>query len=179
MQTNKLVPELTVLDFQRAVHFYVDILGFHIEYRRTSPLFVYLNLESAQFMLEEFHGGAWITGELAPPLGRGVNFQIEVSDLKPILDRLAAAKHKLYREPREDRRNFSFKTRMVISCVSRNIWVHVRHNHALVPTRAFLWSSCSVRAQRSGSVKRRRTRRWLFTVFTHGQPLKGLASAGA
>jgi catechol 2,3-dioxygenase-like lactoylglutathione lyase family enzyme len=102
MQTNKLVPELTVLDFQRAVHFYVDILGFHIEYRRTSPLFVYLNLESAQFMLEEFHGGAWITGELAPPLGRGVNFQIEVSDLKPILDRLAAAKHKLYREPREE-----------------------------------------------------------------------------
>ena len=102
MDSSKLVPELTVRDFQKSVRFYVEILGFRILYRRTSPQFACLDLDSVQFMLEENHGAAWITGELAPPLGRGVNFQIEVSDLKPILDRLAAAKHALYREPRDE-----------------------------------------------------------------------------
>ena len=101
MVPNKLVPELTVFNFEKAVQFYVEILGFRISYERDRPRFVYLEYESAQIMLEESHADAWKTAELSPPLGRGVNFQIEVSDVNPILDRLAKAKHSLYREPRD------------------------------------------------------------------------------
>jgi catechol 2,3-dioxygenase-like lactoylglutathione lyase family enzyme len=101
MEPNKLVPELTVFDFERAVQFYVEILGFRISYKRDGPRFVYLEYESAQIMLEESHASAWKTAELSPPLGRGVNFQIEVLDVSPILDRLAKAKYSLYRELRD------------------------------------------------------------------------------
>ena len=55
-----------------------------------------------QIMLEEDHLKGWKTGELSSPLGRGVNFQIEVEDLRPLLDRLAKAKHALYREPKDE-----------------------------------------------------------------------------
>jgi len=101
MNPNKLVPELTVLDFEKAIQFYIEILGFRISYERDGPRFVYLEYESAQIMIEESHAGAWKTAELSPPLGRGVNFQIEVSDVNLILDKLAKAKYSLYREPRD------------------------------------------------------------------------------
>ncbi len=43
----------------------------------------------------------WVAGPLGAPLGRGVNFQIEVQALQPILDRLAGAGWPLFMEPEE------------------------------------------------------------------------------
>lgn len=47
------------------------------------------------------HNGRWITGELTQPLGRGVNFQIMVDCLDPILAALGAAGCPLSEAPSE------------------------------------------------------------------------------
>ncbi|WP_409158802.1 bleomycin resistance protein [Pectobacterium sp. B2J-2] len=92
-----MVPELTVTDFSASRHFYVRILGFTIMIHRENPDFVYLSLGEAQLMLEAFHDGGWNTGILAKPLGRGINLQIEVDDVMPLLDSLAHHHIPLYR----------------------------------------------------------------------------------
>lgn len=38
-------------------------------------------------MLESITVSSWIAGELNNPLSRGVNFQIELSDLDPLIER--------------------------------------------------------------------------------------------
>lgn len=96
-----MVPELSVISLARSLPFYTELLGFRLAFRRDDPPFAYLDIDGAQLMLEELHEGAWLTGELQPPLGRGVNFQIEVASVQPILDRLRAAGVPLFRELRE------------------------------------------------------------------------------
>lgn len=74
-----MVPELTVVDLEQSIDFYRS-LGFSVRFRRAEPPFAYLELGEAQLMLEEIHEGAWATGALEPPFGRGVSFQIEVEN---------------------------------------------------------------------------------------------------
>ena len=97
MEWSKLVPELTVADFDLSLRFYVELLGFEIVHRRENPAFAYLNQAGAQIMLEAFHETGWNTAALERPFGRGINFQIEVSAVQPIVDRLTQAGHALYR----------------------------------------------------------------------------------
>ena len=80
---NPLVPELTVTDLERSLHFY-RAAGFSVRFPRTDPPFVYLELGQAQLMLEQAHAEGWQVAPLEPPLGRGVNFQIEVSDAQAV-----------------------------------------------------------------------------------------------
>lgn len=88
MQWNKLVPELIVTDLEKSHYFWVEILGFSVMYQRAEEEFMYLELNGVQFMLEECQEGQWLTGELTYPLGRGINFQLEVKELDDILNRL-------------------------------------------------------------------------------------------
>ena len=78
MEFNRLIPELTVSDLEKSKHFYVDLLGFCVEYERKEDKFAFLSLEGVQFMLEQWHEDGWNVGELSHPFGRGVNFSIEV-----------------------------------------------------------------------------------------------------
>ena len=98
---NPMVPELSVSNFERSLAFYVDVLGFSIRIRRENPDFVYLEQEHVQMMLEQISDEGWITGEIEAPLGRGVNFQIELSDLEPLVKRLQTHKVSLFREMKE------------------------------------------------------------------------------
>jgi catechol 2,3-dioxygenase-like lactoylglutathione lyase family enzyme len=86
-----LVPELLVTDLDRALAFYRDACGFRLRFARPEDGFAYLALGAAQIMLEEIAEGAWVTGPLDPPLGRGVNLQIEVPDVAALAARLSAA----------------------------------------------------------------------------------------
>lgn len=95
---NRMVPELTVMDFPVSLHFYIDVLGFSIMIRRTEPNFAYISLGEAQLMLEQYNPGGWNTAEFVRPLGRGVNFQIEVENIEHVLARVNANGFKLYRE---------------------------------------------------------------------------------
>ncbi|GAB1575822.1 bleomycin resistance protein [Bordetella petrii] len=98
----RMVPELLVSDLSRSLAFWMDLCGFEIAYRREAEGFVYLDLDGAQFMLEERRGDAyWITGPLEAPLGRGINFEIKVASIEPLLQRLAAAGWPLYRQQEE------------------------------------------------------------------------------
>ncbi|MGJ4930509.1 bleomycin resistance protein [Bradyrhizobium sp. HKCCYLS2038] len=95
-----LVPELDVSDIDASRSFWCDILGFRIAYQRPEDRFLYLELQGAQVMLMQ-HNGNWQTGLLARPFGRGMNFQIIVEDLGPMLDRLARASWPLFAPCRE------------------------------------------------------------------------------
>lgn len=98
---NPMVPELSVSNFERSLALYVDVLGFSIRIKRESPDFVYLEQEHVHMMLEQISDEGWSTGELEAPLGRGVNFQIELSDLEPLVKRLQTHKVPLFRELKE------------------------------------------------------------------------------
>ena len=98
MKFNALVPELSVTDIERSKWFYTELLGFQLEYERTNDKFAFLSLNNAQLMIEQINGH-WETGLLEYPLGRGVNFQIIVEDIQPIVNRLNQNTILLFREP--------------------------------------------------------------------------------
>ncbi|WP_215401645.1 MULTISPECIES: VOC family protein [unclassified Leucobacter] len=95
-----LVPELLVTDSPRSLAFWCGLCGFKIDYQRPEEGFAYLSLGSAHVMLDEIgEGRTWETAPLEPPLGRGINFQIEISDLAPVLRSLRGAGWPLFVEP--------------------------------------------------------------------------------
>ena len=98
MEWRSLVPELVVSDFERSLQFYVSVLGFTIKYKRANPLFAYLEFEESQIMVEELEADSWVVGELAHPFGRGMNLQIECSDVAEIRKRIDVAGIAVFRE---------------------------------------------------------------------------------
>nr|WP_024968399.1 VOC family protein [Pantoea sp. IMH] len=99
---NPMVPELTVMDFPASLHFYVEVIGFSLMIRRHEPEFAYICLGEAQLMLEQYHAQGWNPAELERPLGRGINFQIEVDDVAPLLACLQTHNVPLYRDVRDN-----------------------------------------------------------------------------
>jgi len=86
---NQLVPELYVVDFKKSLDFYVRILGFSISYQREEEGFAYLFLDQVQIMIDEIgEGRTWHTAKFEYPLGRGINFQIEVEDVETLYKKL-------------------------------------------------------------------------------------------
>ncbi|MDE0724145.1 MAG: VOC family protein [Alphaproteobacteria bacterium] len=89
----KIVPELYVSDLGKSLKFYTEIAGFSVKYDRPAEGFAYLDNNGAHLMLEEIDNPStdspWITGELKAPLGRGINFQIEVDDVDTIYQKAA------------------------------------------------------------------------------------------
>ncbi|MBN2334559.1 VOC family protein [Candidatus Bathyarchaeota archaeon] len=100
MKFNALIPELSVSDIEKSLRFYRGTLGFTVEYARPEDRFCFLSYEGSQMMIEETNDH-WLTGELEHPYGRGVNFQIEVSDVSVLLERLGEAGVALFRPPKE------------------------------------------------------------------------------
>ena len=98
MKFNKLIPELTVFDINETKDFYINILGFKLEYERVDQKFVFLSFEDSQFMFEEIHEEGWNIGELTYPLGRGINFSIEVKDINKLYVEIKSHNITLYRE---------------------------------------------------------------------------------
>ncbi len=97
-----LVPELLVSDIARSLRFWRDLCGFSVAFDRLYEGFVYLDLNGAQVMLEERgRGRNWITADLDAPFGRGVNLQIRVPALAPILRSLEHAGWDLFMPPEE------------------------------------------------------------------------------
>ncbi|KMO43111.1 glyoxalase [Methylobacterium variabile] len=89
----KLVPEFLVADLGLSLRFWVGLIGFRVAYDRPEAGFAYLDLDGAQVMLDERSPASrqWLTGPLETPLGRGINVQIEVAAVEPVLARLEEA----------------------------------------------------------------------------------------
>jgi catechol 2,3-dioxygenase-like lactoylglutathione lyase family enzyme len=95
-----LVPELDVFDLGKSKSFWCDVLGFRIAYQRPENGFMYIELQGSQVVLCQRNGN-WETGDLQHPLGRGINFQMFVDSVEPLLDALRTANWPLFR-PRHD-----------------------------------------------------------------------------
>ncbi len=103
----KLVPELYCSDLSASLAFYVDLIGFKIMYDRPEDGFAYLDYDGAHLMLEETPEGStsdrsWWTAKPEKPYGRGINLQIEVSDVDVLYIAVNQVAHPLFR-PMEDR----------------------------------------------------------------------------
>jgi catechol 2,3-dioxygenase-like lactoylglutathione lyase family enzyme len=85
---NALVPEFAVSNFEGSKYFYCNILGFTCEYERPEEGFAYLALGAAELMIDQIGTGrTFDDGHLqdAYPYGRGLNVQIQVADIAPML----------------------------------------------------------------------------------------------
>lgn len=97
--TPALIPELGVSDWQKSRAFYCDILGFHCLYDRPEEGFAFLALGQAQIMIDQVGLGRTFDDGHAPreaPFGRGLNLQIEVAAVGPMLSALSSAGWPLY-----------------------------------------------------------------------------------
>ncbi|ALU26542.1 MULTISPECIES: bleomycin resistance protein [Myroides] len=98
-----LVPEFVVSDLAISLQFWCDYIGFEVMYDRKEEHFAYLGMGEAQVMLEQYNPAdrEWETGILEKPYGRGINFQIEVNAIIPILKRLQEANYTLFIDAEE------------------------------------------------------------------------------
>jgi catechol 2,3-dioxygenase-like lactoylglutathione lyase family enzyme len=89
-----------VTNLESSLAFWVSCLGFNVAYQRPEDVFAYLNLNGAQVMLEQVDSdaGQWLTAPLTKPFGRGINLQIDVETVVPIIQKLEQAGFSLYRE---------------------------------------------------------------------------------
>ena len=88
-----LIPELAVTNCAASLRFYCDILGFMIVYERKEEGFAFQERDGAQLMLDQIDKGRTWPHPDAPlekPLGHGVNLQIRVKSITPLLDALTA-----------------------------------------------------------------------------------------
>mgnify|MGYP001180352469 CR=1 FL=1 len=99
MKFNKLIPELSVSNFNNSLNFYTKILSFKIEYERKD--FAFLSFQGSQIMIEKINNH-WKTAKLKFPFGRGINFQIEVKNINPIIKSLKKNDYSLFRETKEN-----------------------------------------------------------------------------
>ena len=97
---SKLVPELLVSNHAASRDFYVRIIGFSVRYERPDEKFSYLELDGAELMIEQ-ETDFWTTAPREKPYGRGINLQIEVAALDPMLSRLEEAGIALFRPVEE------------------------------------------------------------------------------
>ena len=101
LRFNKNIPELSVTSLGNSLEFY-KCAGFKVEYERPENKFAFLSLDGEiQIMLQE-HGNIeglsddkWSVGPLSYPYGNGVNFQLEVKNVKDIYDKLKIAGYKI------------------------------------------------------------------------------------
>ncbi|HFK5545005.1 TPA: bleomycin resistance protein [Elizabethkingia anophelis] len=98
---NRLIPELLVSSIEASKVFYVEQLGFTIEYERREDDFALISYEGSQFMLEQDHATTWITGELGSIRGGGINFQIEVDCLDTVIAKIETNDLPYFRKPKE------------------------------------------------------------------------------
>ena len=92
-----LVPELSCSNFDESLNFYCALIGFQIRFSRPEKKFAYLDLDGAQIMLEQVND-YWSVGELTRPFGRGMNFQITITDVVQLQQRLLDKGTKLFRD---------------------------------------------------------------------------------
>ena len=97
MNFNKLIPELSVTDINKTREFYVDVLGFKICYERPEDKFIFVEKDGNQIMLEQINGN-WNVGKMEYPFGRGINFEMTISDVDAVYERIEKAGINLFRK---------------------------------------------------------------------------------
>ncbi len=92
--SNALLPELYCTDLQVSLPFYTDVLGFRNCYERKEVLFVMLERQGSQIMLQEYNPSkerVWLLAPLERPFGRGISFQIRTDRVDDLYEKVRAA----------------------------------------------------------------------------------------
>ena len=97
MKFNSLIPELSVSSIETSKDFYVNKLGFKIEYERKEDKFIFISFKNNQIMLEEINNN-WSVGLLEYPFGRGVNFEMTVSNIDELYNKVKASNITLFKD---------------------------------------------------------------------------------
>lgn len=97
--SNALVPEFAVSNWRKSKEFYCGILGFDCLYARADEGFCYLRLGEAELMIDQIgEGRTFDDGHLPTehPFGKGLNVQIRVPSIAPLVAALAESQRTLY-----------------------------------------------------------------------------------
>ena len=103
MDWNQMIPELDVFKLEKSLEFYTKLIGFEIVYTREEDKFAFLQMENVQIMIQEidFENNKWQVDVLKYPLGNGINFQIDVTNIDEIYNRLKENNYNIFVEMEE------------------------------------------------------------------------------
>ncbi len=98
MKWNQIIPEFDVFSLEKSLQFYINLIGFKLVYERKEDNFAFLQLEDVQIMLQQINkdNNKWETGPLKYPLGIGINFQIDVSNIDKIYNNLKNEDYRIF-----------------------------------------------------------------------------------
>lgn len=96
MKYNDLIPEFIVSNIEKSKYFYVNLLGFKIEYERKEHQFAFLSLNQIQLMIEQ--GDSEALAKYTYPFGQGVNFTFGVKNVEEIYQRVKEANYPIQKE---------------------------------------------------------------------------------
>lgn len=101
--TTSLTPELYCSNIKTSLSFYMEILGFRIQYQREEDGFAMLERQGARIMLDELPKNfpsetkrTWISGTLETPFGRGLNLEIKTDKINDLYDRIQQSKAPIF-----------------------------------------------------------------------------------
>ena len=93
-----LTPELVCSSINVSLSFYIETLGFKIQYQRKEEGFAMLERQGARIMLDQIKtdafvgfGRTWLSGPLENPFGRGINLEIQTVKINELYDRVQKA----------------------------------------------------------------------------------------
>ena len=94
----KLIPELKIIDFKKSLDFYKVLAQFKVEYDRPEHEFAMLSREGAWLMIEALSEKirTFNVGTLERPFGRGMHFQIDVSDIQALYENFKSNNYPLF-----------------------------------------------------------------------------------
>ena len=96
MKYNDLIPELVVSNINNSKDFYVNMLGFKVEYEREEDKFIFISLGNIQLMLEE--GSKEELSQMKYPFGKGINFTFGVNNIDELYSKFKIKKSLLKRD---------------------------------------------------------------------------------
>ena len=91
MKYNDLIPELVVSNINISRDFYVNMLGFKVEYEREEDKFIFLSLGNIQLMLEE--GSEEELSQMEYPFGKAINFTFGVDNVDKLYSKFKIKKN--------------------------------------------------------------------------------------
>lgn len=90
-----LTPELCCSNIKTSLSFYLDVLGFYIQYQREEDGFAMLERQGARIMLDEISKDfpsaikrTWLSATLEAPFGRGVNLEIKTDNIHGLYNKI-------------------------------------------------------------------------------------------
>ncbi len=115
MNWNQMLPEFDVFNLKESLDFYVNLIGFKVIYDRKEDKFAFIQRENVQIMIQEIdkENNKWETGELKYPLGVGINFQIDVTNIEEIYNKLKNANYNIFVDMEE---NWYRKDNVLMGC---------------------------------------------------------------